>query len=56
MSELICKEEVYNIIGAAIEVHRELGPGFLGPVYQEGMAVTAPTLESFLLLLRVLCG
>lgn len=33
--ELLRKEEVFNIVGAAIEVHRELGLGFLEGVYQE---------------------
>ena len=39
MNKLVFAEEVYRIFGAAIEVHKELGSGFLEPVYQEAMAL-----------------
>lgn len=35
MEELLYKDEVFQIVGAAIEVHKELGCGFLEAVYQE---------------------
>ena len=41
--ELILKDEVYAIVGTAIEVHRVLGPGFLEPVYQEAMEIESLT-------------
>ena len=37
--DLIYKDEVYEIIGAAMEVHKILGCGFLEAIYQEVLAM-----------------
>ncbi|MCB0282657.1 MAG: GxxExxY protein [Calditrichae bacterium] len=37
--DLIYKEEVFNIIGAAIDVHKHLGSGFLEAVYEEALSI-----------------
>jgi GxxExxY protein len=39
MTELMFKEEVYAIIGAAMEVHREKGCGFAEPIYHDCMEI-----------------
>lgn len=37
--ELQLKEEVYQLVGAALQVYNHLGAGFLEPVYQEALAL-----------------
>jgi GxxExxY protein len=39
MTDLLYKDEVYAIVGAAMEVYNDLGPGFLENVYQEAMEI-----------------
>ena len=39
MPELILKEEVYQIVGAAMDVYYTLGRGFLEPIYQEALEI-----------------
>lgn len=39
MTDLLDKDEVYAIVGAAMDVYNDLGPGFLENVYQEAMQI-----------------
>lgn len=39
MEEFILKNECYQIVGCAMEIHKVLGAGFLEPVYQEALSI-----------------
>ncbi|MPM11785.1 hypothetical protein SDC9_58136 [bioreactor metagenome] len=39
MKEIIYKEEAFLIVGAAMEVHKTLGNGFLEAVYHEALMI-----------------
>ena len=39
MSHPVYKEKSYSIVGACMEVHRQMGSGFLEAVYQECLAL-----------------
>jgi GxxExxY protein len=43
MAELLYKDEVYAIVGAAMEVYNQLGPGFGESIYQDAMEIEVET-------------
>ena len=38
-NDLLYKDEVFAIVGAAMNVHNELGCGFIEPVYQQALEI-----------------
>ena len=45
MAEIILKDESYKIIGAYMEVHRELGFGFKEIIYKDALEIEFKTLR-----------
>ena len=45
MTDIILKEESYKIIGACMEVHRELGFGFKEIIYKDALEIEFKSLE-----------
>jgi GxxExxY protein len=45
MTEILYEQLSYLIIGAAFEVHRQLGPGFLEAIYERALAIELSTRE-----------
>ena len=43
MTEILFRQESYNIIGACMEVHKKLGSGFLESVYSEALEIEFKT-------------
>jgi GxxExxY protein len=43
VADIILKEESYKIVGACMEVHRELGMGFKEAVYKDGLQLEFDT-------------
>ena len=43
MGTIVYKQEAYDIVGAAMEVHREVGCGFSEKMYQEALAIEFET-------------
>ena len=39
MTDLLCKDEVYALVGAAMDVYNDQKPGFLENVYQKTMEI-----------------
>ncbi|HET9744311.1 MAG TPA: GxxExxY protein [Chitinophagaceae bacterium] len=45
MGEIVLKEESYRIVGACMEVHRELGFGFKEIIYKDALEIEFKSLE-----------